>query len=68
MTSEQRNKLWNLINKYTKTCGGNPCKNIYGNVSRQKLVCEIEDLLYTIEFEAELKGKIGPEYRDYQDS
>lgn len=55
MTSQQRNELWDLINKYVESCGGNPAEKIYGNTRRQELVYKIEDLIINIKIEVELK-------------
>jgi hypothetical protein len=35
-------RLWNEINQYVVTCGGDPSKNIYENIPRQNAVVAIE--------------------------
>lgn len=34
--------LWNAINKYVQTCGGDPSKHVYGNMPRQLAVVDVE--------------------------
>lgn len=43
--SELRVRLWDAINNYATTCGGDPSAHVYGNTSRQKAVAEVERAL-----------------------
>ena len=42
-----RTALWDAINGYVVTCGGEPGQHVYGNSSRQRMVAQVEraDLL-----------------------
>lgn len=40
-----KTKLWDAINQYTETCGGDPSKNVQGNTSRQAAVVAVEQCL-----------------------
>lgn len=42
MTNEQRVRLWDAINEYVKSCGGDPSKRVYGNTTRQRAVAGVE--------------------------
>ncbi len=46
MTKPNKQQLWEAINKYAESCGGNPQNHIYGNTKRQIAVAEIEALVY----------------------
>ena len=38
--------LWDAINQYAESCGGEPHTLVYGNTRRQQLVVEIMRLVY----------------------
>ncbi len=42
---ETRVLLWDAINRYVQTCGGDPSKYVYGNTARQKAVAEVEQAI-----------------------
>lgn len=44
MNHDQRNRLWDEINKYIMACGGRPDQYIYGNRARMKAVAAIEGI------------------------
>lgn len=46
---EERAALWDAINAYAETCGGDPSKHVYGNTPRQKAVAEVERLVRQVE-------------------
>jgi hypothetical protein len=48
MRDEDRVKLWDAINAYAITCGGDPSRFVYGNTPRQKAVAEIETLVRAV--------------------
>lgn len=37
--------LWDAINTYAETCGGDPPRHVYGNTPRQRAVVEVENAL-----------------------
>lgn len=37
--------LWDAVNEYATTCGGNPATHVYGNTPRQRAVAKIEDII-----------------------
>lgn len=39
---QARGAMWDAINKYVETCGGDPSKHVYGNTARQRAVVEVE--------------------------
>lgn len=41
-----REKLWEAINAYVRTCGGDPSKHVVGNTARMVAVENIEECLY----------------------
>jgi hypothetical protein len=41
-----RGTLWDLINAYVVSCGGDPSKHVYGNTTRQRAVAAIERLVF----------------------
>ena len=45
ITHETRVRLWDAINRYVQTCGGDPSKHVYGNTARQRAVAEVEQVL-----------------------
>lgn len=45
LDNEFRVKLWDLINEYCESCGGDPSKFVCGNTRRQNKVVEIESLI-----------------------
>ena len=49
MTNEQRVRLWDEINRYVQTCGGDPSKRVYGNTRRMTAVAEIEKIIADLE-------------------
>lgn len=42
LTHDQRVALWDAINEYVETCGGNPSRHVYGNTPRQRAVAKVE--------------------------
>lgn len=42
MKLEQKVRLWDEINRYVVTCGGDPSKHVYGNTPRMDAVCAVE--------------------------
>jgi hypothetical protein len=51
MTRGQRARLWDEINRYAVSCGGNPSQYVYGNKPRQAAVAMIEGIIREIEAE-----------------
>lgn len=49
MTNAQRARLWDEINRYVATCGGDASKHVYGNTPRQVAVSQIEAIIREIE-------------------
>ena len=49
MTPTNRIQLWDLINEYASTCGGDPSRSGPRPGRRESLVAEIEQLIRTIE-------------------
>jgi hypothetical protein len=49
MTDDQVRRLWDEINQYVITCGGDPSKHVYGNLPRQKAVANISSVIKEIE-------------------
>jgi len=45
MASPDKVALWEAINRYAETCGGDPGKHCYGNYERMQAVAEIERLV-----------------------
>ena len=43
--SEKKVSLWEAINRYVVTCGGNPGVAVYGNTHRQHAVADVEKAL-----------------------
>ena len=43
---EHQALLWDAINQYAESCGGEPHTLVYGNTRRQQLVVEIMRLVY----------------------
>lgn len=37
--------LWNEVNKYAATCGGEPDKHVYGNLPRMQAVVAVEEVV-----------------------
>lgn len=51
MTNTQRARLWDEINRYVVTCGGDPSKHVYGNTSRMAAVAGVERVVRDVEAE-----------------
>lgn len=49
MTNNQRARLWDEINRYVATCGGDASKHVYGNTPRQVAVSQIEAIIREVE-------------------
>lgn len=56
MTNEQRVALWDAINRYAQTCGGDPSKHVYGNTPRMDAVADVERVVRDVESEAAQPG------------
>ena|SRR5271166_1496380 len=39
---EKKVALWDAINRYVVSCGGDPSKHVYGNTSRMRAVVDVE--------------------------
>lgn len=52
MTREQKVSIWREINRYVETCGGDPSGRVYGAISRQEAVANVEKVLDDIECSA----------------
>lgn len=48
MSAEMKRRvaLWDTINEYVRTCGGDPSKRVYGNTARQTAVAAIERIVF----------------------
>ena len=46
MASPDKVALWDAINRYVETCGGDPGKRCYGNYERMETVAEIEKIVF----------------------
>mgnify|MGYP003494868936 CR=1 FL=1 len=51
ITHETRVRLWDAINRYAQTCGGDPSKHVYGNIARMNAVVDVEQVLRDAAFE-----------------
>ena len=49
MTPAQKIVLWEAINRYVETCGGDPSGRVYGAISRQEAVVNVERAIDDIE-------------------
>lgn len=45
ITHETRVRIWDAINRYVQTCGGDPSKHVYGNIARMNAVVDVEQAL-----------------------
>lgn len=43
---QRRVALWDAINRYVITCGGDPSKHVYGNTPRMNAVVEVERVVF----------------------
>lgn len=44
---ETQSRLWEAINRYVETCGGDPSKRVYGNTARMECVVEVEAIVFS---------------------
>lgn len=49
MTLDEKVKLWDAINTYVTTCGGDPAKHVYGNIKRMQAVVDVENIVVEVE-------------------
>ena len=42
-------KIWEAINRYVETCGGDTSRGVYGSISRQEAVVAVECAIASIE-------------------
>lgn len=45
MTGAEQNRLWDAINRYATSCGADPSAHVYGNITRQRAVFDIERVI-----------------------
>lgn len=43
---KRRVALWDAINRYVESCGGDPAKHVYGNTARMMAVVEVERIVF----------------------
>ena len=44
----ERVRLWDAINAYVVSCGGDPDRHVYGNTRRQTAVAQVEQIVREI--------------------
>ena len=44
----EKTALWDAVNAYVVSCGGDPAKHVYGNTLRQLSVVSVEDAVLAI--------------------
>lgn len=49
MNARERTQLWNWINEYVVTCGGDPSDTRYARKRRQEAVAQVEQTIQEIE-------------------
>lgn len=45
MTYTQKNQLWDAIQRFAVSCGGDPSGRVHGNTARQQAVADIEAVI-----------------------
>lgn len=58
--SPQHVELWDAINRYVVTCGGDPSRHVYGNTPRMTAVSNIETALRALVGSTDGNGNATP--------
>jgi hypothetical protein len=57
MTIQEKVALWDAINQYVVSCGGDPSTHVYGNTTRMRAVVTVESIVGGIASAAEYEER-----------